>query len=613
MPQSTAENYPQSSRTALWQRFSQSQPSQDFYLTWLSLLALQLPHSVRAVLVLGEPDSGRYRPAAYWPEGHGGSAHLGQLAERVLAARQGMAGQLDESGQRIGFACPILIDEHLHGVVAVETGAQVNAESLDQLLKQLRWGCGWLESYLRGEQSKQDAHLHQRLVTALELIVSVLELPGYQASSKALVTELAQRLHCDRVSIGLRHRNYIRVEAISHSAELDKQMNMVRAIGQAMDEAFDQCQPLSWPANGKDEYILRKHEALAQQFASQAIVTIPLYVYGEAIGALTLERSAGEPFNDADMEICRSVASVVTPIIHEKKLNDRSLLQKFGGAVKDKLTHWLGAENYLRKLLTLSLTLIVLAAFVVNGDYRVTADTVIEGKVQRSIITPFDGYIAEAEARAGDVVKEGQLLALLADKDLQLERLKWLSQRGQLSKQYDEAMALRERAKVNIINAQIDQAEAQLNLAEEKLARTRVLAPFDGLIISGDLNQTLGGSVAQGELLFVIAPLDDYRVVLQVDERYIQQLQAGQTGTLVLSSLPGEKLAITVERITPVSTAEEGVNYFRVEAVLAQHSAQLRPGMAGVAKVYIGQRSLAWIWTHEIINWFQLWAWRWLP
>jgi multidrug efflux pump subunit AcrA (membrane-fusion protein) len=139
------------------------------------------------------------------------------------------------------------------------------------------------------------------------------------------------------------------------------------------------------------------------------------------------------------------------------------------------------------------------------------------------------------------------------------------------------------------------------------------MAPFDVLIISGDLNQSLGSSVAQGDLLFVIAPLDDYRIILQVNERYIQQMQKGQQGTLVLSSLPDEKLALAIERITPISTAEEGENYFRVEAVLDQNVVQLRPGMEGVAKIEIGERSLAWIWSHEIIDWLQLWFWRWLP
>jgi len=613
MSQPSAEGQIKSHDNTLWRQFAQSQESDAFYNTWLGLTSLQVNRAVRAVLILGEPDSCSYRPVAYWPEGQGGSSALGDLAERSLAVKQGMAGQIDEAGQRFGVAYPLIFDDHRYGVVAVEIGGQTNSTSLDLALRQLHWGSGWLEAQLHRTQSKQDVRLNERLVTALELIVSILELPDYDASVKAVVTELAQKLNCDRVSLGFKHHNIIRVEAISHSVELEKQMNMVRAIGEAMDEAFDQCQPLSYPADEANSYILRQHEELSQQFGSGAILTIPLYVHGEATGVLMYERPVDLPFDDNDMELCRSVATVIAPILHEKQLNARGLVRKLADAAGSGLSKIFGAENYLSKAVAVTVMLLVAAMFMVDGQYRITADTVLEGKVQRSIVTPFDGYILEAEARAGDVVKQGQLLAQLEDRDLQLERIKWLSQRGQLNKQYDEAMALRDRAKVNIISAQIGQADAQLKLVDEQLARTQVTAPFDGLIISGDLNQSLGGSVAQGDLLFVIAPLSDYRVILQVNERYIQQVQEGQQGTLVLSSLPDEKLALLIERITPISSAEEGENYFRVEAVLDQRVTQLRPGMEGVAKIEIDERSLAWIWSHEIIDWVQLWLWRWLP
>jgi len=613
MTQSSPDNKIGLHSTALLRQLDPSLPLDEFYSVWLSLLALQLNRAVRAVLVLGAPDSNAYQPVAYWPEGQGGSAVLAELAEQALELRQGIAGQIDESAKRSGVAYPLIIDEHLHGVVVVEIGGLVNAAVLDQALQSVRWGCGWIEARLRGDQAYKDAAMQQLLVTALELIVSSLEQEGFQASAKAVVTELAQRLNCERVSIGFSRGDHIRVEAISHSAELDKQMNVVIAIGRAMDESFDQLQPVSFPETEEQHLITRQHQALAQQFGSGVILTLPLYVSGEANGALLFERAPGKPFTAEEVELCRSVATVVSPILHEKWLNDRNFLQRSRDSIRDGLRTALGPQHYLRKLFVLAAATLVLAGIFIPGDYRVTADTVIEGKIQRSIVTPFDGYVIEAQARAGDVVKQGQLLARLEDKDLQLEKLKWQSQRDQLSKQYDEAMAMRDRAKVNIIAAQIDQAEAQLNLAQEQLARTVITAPFDGIVISGDLSQMLGGSVPQGERLFVVAPLDDYRVILQVNERSIQQLQAGQQGTLVLSSLPDQEMELIVERITPVSSAADGENFFRVEARLQQRFAQLRPGMEGVAKVDIGERSLLWIWTHDIITWLHLWLWRWIP
>ena len=69
-----------------------------------------------------------------------------------------------------------------------------------------------------------------------------------------------------------------------------------------------------------------------------------------------------------------------------------------------------------------------------KGDFRVSAGTVLEPQLQHAAIAPFNGYIKEAPVRAGDLVKQGALLARLDDRDLKIERLKWLSQQEELSK-----------------------------------------------------------------------------------------------------------------------------------------------------------------------------------
>jgi multidrug resistance efflux pump len=228
-------------------------------------------------------------------------------------------------------------------------------------------------------------------------------------------------------------------------------------------------------------------------------------------------------------------------------------------------------------------------------------------------VAPFQGFLETAPVRAGDVVHEGQVLATLQDHDLRLERLKKLSQREELTNQYRKALADREPPKVEIAAAQIRQVQAELDLATDKLARTQVVAPYKGVVVTGDWSQHLGSPVEEGKVLFEVAPLDSYRIVLQVDERDIGPLAVGQQGHLLLSALPDESLSFTVEKITPVSTPKDGRNFFRVEARLATPSAQLRPAMEGVGKIEIDRRRLVWIWTREAVDWVRLKLWAWLP
>jgi multidrug efflux pump subunit AcrA (membrane-fusion protein) len=178
-------------------------------------------------------------------------------------------------------------------------------------------------------------------------------------------------------------------------------------------------------------------------------------------------------------------------------------------------------------------------------------------------------------------------------------------------------MAKGDRVELRLASAQANQARAQFNLALDKLARVQVVAPFDGVVVRGDLSQQLGSPVEQGKLLFELAPLEAWRVILKVDERDISDVRAGQTGELMLTSLPGQSYPFLVKKVTPVATAEDGRNYFRVEAGLIPAKGatlpKLRPNMEGVGKVEAGEQSLLWIWTHRLSDWLRLTLWRWMP
>jgi multidrug efflux pump subunit AcrA (membrane-fusion protein) len=243
----------------------------------------------------------------------------------------------------------------------------------------------------------------------------------------------------------------------------------------------------------------------------------------------------------------------------------------------------------------------------------VGAKTVLEAKELRATAAPFDGFVSSGSARAGDLVEAGQELGRIDDRELRLERAKWSSQLDQALTQYRQALAAHEAAKSVILAAQVEQARAQLALLEDQLSRTELRAPVSGVVVSGDLSQRLGAPVERGSVLFEVAPLDAWRVVLQVDERDVDEVARGQRGTLVLSALPEEHLGFEVDNVTPVASAAEGKNTFRVEAKLDQTPPSLRPGMEGVGKIDVDRRRLAWIWSHELVDWLRLALWKWMP
>lgn len=606
---------------ALWTQLAEASSPELFAQSWLTLQCSIIRGVRRGVVVLNDPDQDTFQPAGIWPASDQSIDHtLQAAAELAMTERRGVVtGPQAGDGSDITGAArryigyPLLVDRQLCGVVAIEIEALPESR-LRGVMRQLQWGLAWLEVMLRRGSRQLSTVPRDRLITVLQQVATCLDHPGFQAAATAVVTELSTRLGCERVSIGFVHGKHVRVRALSHSAQFGKQTNLIRTIGAAMDEALDQARSVVYPTMDEAGVQLnRAHARLADQHDTVYVCSVPFSDNGKLTGVFTFERSSGEAFDRNTVDLCQHVAAVTGPILASKRREDRWIPVKLWESFSTQVARLTGPNYPVRKLVALAL--LVLGVFVsfASWEYRITADAALEGAVRRVVVAALDGYIDEVHVRPGDIVEEGQLLATLDDSVLQLEKVKWSSQQSQFFHQQRDALAQHERAESRIIRAKREQAEAQLALLTEQIARTRITAPFDGLIVSGDLSQSLGAPVERGDVLMEVAPLKEYRVVLAVEEGEIFAVREGQNGQLALASVPGTVFPFVVDKITPVATAAEGRNTFRVEARLTASSDALRPGMDGAGKIEAGQQKLIWIWTHKLTNWLRLFIWRWLP
>jgi RND family efflux transporter MFP subunit len=604
----------------LWATFAEAATVEVFCQSWLALQCGMIGGVKAGLVLLGPPDRGPYRLAATWPAGRRNLKHLTKTAERTLAERRGLLVKPESAianGEQAGdcyeVSYPIEVRGVLHGATVLEIPSHSD-DKLKDAMRRLHWGAAWLELLFSRERITAEIAARERTQSALELASSTLGYERCYAAAMAFATALATKLECERVSIGFVDRGRMRVFAMSHSAEFKQQTNLVRSIAEAMDEAVDQRETIVYPnASPGSVVVSRAHGELARQHGSGALCSIPLEALGVPIGALMLERPLDRPFDSKAIELCQSVAALAGPILDQHRRDDRWLIAKAADSARSYFTSLFGPQHVALKLVSIGVVGLVLFCLLVKGDYRVSAKTVLEPIVQRAATAPFNGYIREAPVRAGDLVQAGQVLCTLDDRELRLERLKSLGKFEEYQKEYHKAMAEREAAKVEILTAQIHQVDAEIALLNDQLDHTKLLAPFDGIVVTGDLSQQLGAPVEKGKVLFEIAPLDSYRLVIEVDERDIADVVVGQRGSLRLSAFPSEVIDVTVEKITPVSTAKEGRNFFRIEAQFDQPHDRLRPGMEGAGKIEIDRRSLIWIWTHQIVDWIRLAVWSWLP
>ncbi|MDP6955783.1 MAG: HlyD family efflux transporter periplasmic adaptor subunit, partial [Planctomycetota bacterium] len=511
-------------------------------------------------------------------------------------------------------ALPILVEGAVQGAVAWES-AELGREHAAGFMQRLRWGVSWLEVLFLRDELRTVAGAH--LGRVIDWLGTVLDSRDYRGATLALTTAMATVLDCDRVCFGRVRRGGVRLAAVSHSASFGARTTLARAVEAAMDEACDQGQAVLWPeAAGAPFQVRRSHEALGRETGGRAILSVPLTSgLGEDLpsGCLTLERSGKAGFTEEEVEAVELASGLLGPVLELARLDELWIGAKAWQAVKRQARRLRDPGRVLQRLTLVGSLSLTLFFACYKTSYRVAAPVLIEPAMRRAVAAPFTGFVGMAEARAGDLVNEGDILCALETRELILEKQRLEGEKEEVRRKHAAALATRNASEARILEARARQVDADLDLVRENLVRAVLRAPFDGLVVLGDLSQEIGAPVEQGLILFEVAPLGGWRVVLQADERDVTELEVGQSGTLVLSSAPGMKLPLVLDVITPVSSAGEGVNSFRVEATLTSEPDWLRPGMEGLAKVDIEERLLIWTWTHRAFDWLRIKLWGWMP
>lgn len=509
---------------------------------------------------------------------------------------------------------PLALSDRIEAVIGIEA-TLADSGALASILSAVQAAAGWLTDALRADEVGRADQRLDAAGDALHTIVAVVEAEGFASAAQAAVTDLALRHHADRVAFGRFRHDRMRLQAISNVAEFKKSIRDVRLIESAMNEAADQETALVWPLPEQEDAapLCLAHADMDRVLGGASLFTVPMYHGDRVFAAMLFERPPDRPFLPDELDLIEATVTVIAPILKEKEAIDAWIGRKAWWAAKRQLARLIGPRFFLRKLIVLGLVAMVLTLVLGRQMAVVPASATIEGSTQRVVTASFDGFIAEALAREGDVVREGQTLVRLDDRDLALERLRLSTAAQQERLELDKAIAARDRAQTAIREARIRQAEAQIGLIDRQLDRVQLRAPFDGLVISGDLSQSIGASVSKGEPLMTVAPLDDFRVVLSVDESRITELVAGQTAWLRLTALPDRAFAAHVSEVQPVARYGEGKTTYRVVALLDQSAPGLRHGMQGVARVEIGERSLWSVWLTPMFDRLRLMLWSWWP
>jgi multidrug resistance efflux pump len=492
-----------------------------------------------------------------------------------------------------------------------------------------------------GGRSLHNEHL-ARLQAAL------IEPQRFQVAATLLCTELAVSLGAKRVAIGWCSKTLnpsglasIRCEpvALSHSTQTKLDPALKKLLAHAMTEAIDQSASTHLPKDASGQLItVALHELW--MLGRGAAFCIPLASARTCVGALTIEFSAQDLAKWSDLESLQalqeslaSYAQCCAPILEWQSQNDQSLWKfwrhrrqrnrAIDDAQRERSTNVHSSLSRRQSRYAWTTLLALASAFIglVPVQHTISAPVRIEAQQQIQVAVPIRATIKSVAVRPGDAVVKGQILAELAERDLELERDKTRSELAQHQSAYSAAIAKADRPAMMIAQSRIAESQAQLSLTDAQIDRVQLRAPIDGIVLAGDLSQLLGTPVERGQTLFTIGPALKHRAIIEVEERDIAALTrlTKQPALIQLSALPTARLAFTVQRQSPTTQQLESRNVLELEAIAnfetnspSKNTQELiKPGMRGVALLRLNDRALLAQWWEQISVIAQRWWWQW--
>ena len=599
-----------------WIGFASPASAQDFIESWFSVLLSEVPQAKTAILLL-EHQSGGFAQACAWPDADIDGTGLRALAQKAaLDPGRSLVDVSDDGGRLIGY--PVAVDGVVHAIIALSTGA-MTGKAIDQALRRLHWGAGWLHSLVLKQREIDAESARKKAAAALEIIAAIEDEDGLEAALRALANELLVRLRCERVSIAMMGRRRLALQAISETSDADSRTRDMRQLRQALEEARLQGRTLVFPAPADDTVsILAAHRAHARRAGTSSMISAPLRLGGELLGVVGVERmqadgETGGAFRADEIALLEAILASVAPVLRFKKRAHRIVSGRGPELLARGWTTVFGRGHPVLKLALSAAAAGLVALAITPVPLTFDARAVVVGTIQRAVTAPFDGYVASAPLRAGDVVAEGDVLATLDDADLRLGLINWQGELAKLSQERRQLLATGDRVGVALANARAASAQAELDLVQSRLARIRLVAPFDGLIVEGDLTQRLGAPVSEGEVLFEISRGNTHKAMLHVSEYDVALVEQGAPGRLALMGLSGEPIPIRLANTSPVAELGSNRNIFLAEAELPADLVGLRPGLEGTAKIEAGETTLLMALIRPLAMRMRYILWQWTP
>ncbi len=455
----------------------------------------------------------------------------------------------------------------------------------------------------------------------------------------AITNNLRSRIDCEQVVLGVVARSKVNIVSVSGHDHFHKSSLEIALVCAAMEECLDFNKTIIYQdlENDSPEKIAahfsasQAHPAKPDQPAAQAcgfakpqyrlhqewhqatkhaaVASIPLFDGEKCNVIISLRQQPGKSLTEQQLQSVQELTEPYTAAFDLLTRANQNLTTHLTHSAHKHVKALTKPEKWLKKVILLLAVLFVSWFCLGTLDYKVTITGKVVPRDVLHLAVPQNARLLSASVLQGDYVNQGDLLCRFDSEQLQLERKNLLAQLQVARLQENDGLIGMEDAAARLARANREGIEAKLKIIDRRIADTVIEAPFDGLIVSGDLRRQIGQLMPQGEPLFEIASSQKWRIELDVPENYAPDFHASINGNFAFNARPDLKEELIITRFASGATISKGRNIYIAEADAKLDYPWIKAGMEGHAALKLGRRPVWWIAFHRVIDYLRLKLW----
>lgn len=433
---------------------------------------------------------------------------------------------------------------------------------------------------------------------------------------QAVVNGPAAVIPYERAAIALDDRGGTRLRAVSGTTQLNADDPQYRGLREILQWSAVLSEPLLVAQHG-DEVESDREETKAkfqQYFAAsgmRACHLLPLVDEEGRVGVLLFESSDPEFLSEAHLEMIKVLASQATVALRNASLYKEVPFISVLQPLVERKKRFLALEKHKRAALVIGVAAAVVFLLVVPLPLRVDGNAVVAPARVAHVGSEFEGVIKAVDVREGDVVKQGTPIAELEDWDYRSALAAAQAKQQTAVAAMDRALAGNDGSEAGIQRAQADYWASEVKRAEDRLARTILRSPIDGVIATPQVENLVGHKLKEGDSFVDIVDNSEELVDVAIGESDVALLKPGQKANLKLDGFPERTFHGQVAVVSPQGILQNAETTFYARVAVANTDSALRSGMQGRGKISTGWRPAGVVMFRRvgIWTWTKLWDW----